>query len=1161
MVRTNALMLNRSGDLYMREVPAQIKTLDTTPYVELHAHSNYSMLEGASSIEELVWKARQQGHVALALTDHNGMFGSMEFARTAKEAGLQPITGLELTVLDAKYSDLQFEDRFADIHRHTKQVQRNRRETIQSKKARAGSSGRSHVTLLAETKHGYANLCRLSSIAFGLNEESEIAKQQKRIDPCVPIEELKAHSQGVILLTGCREGVLAQLIEDGHLQQSESVLRQFVQWFGHENVFVELQDNLVYGDQARNRSLLTIAERIGVRVVGTGNVHYHDRDRHRLQDVMVAIRHRKSLDESHQERRPNAEFYLRTPEEQMQRFRAYHSDAAANSVHIAQRCTFDLTEDLGYRLPAPKIKSGQTPAEELATICIRQLNERYATATDHIREIATSRLKYELRLIEANGLAGFFLVYHQIFHLAAEVEAEIRGTVTPQHATTPPGRGRGSSVASITCYLIGLSHIDPIKSNLTIDRFLNDDMHTFPDIDLDFPRDIRNKLIERIYQAWGKEHAALVAAFTTYRIKSAVRDVGKALGLSVTELKRLSKKIAPPSRINQLSEELTYQSDFVDLAQTKDWQHLVELARELDGFPRHLSQHPGGMVISSEPLINYVPCQPAAWPNRYLCHWDKDSISDAKMIKIDFLSLGMLSVVDEVVNLAAEHGYRPIDLSRIAFNDSHVYDAICRGDTIGVFQIESRAQIAMLPRTQPRTLEDLTVQVSIVRPGPIVGKAVNPYIQEREKQRRLDESYTPPSVHACVDEVLSETLGVVLFQEQVIQVARQMGGFTVSQAEQFRRAMGRKQSFEAIKRYEQKFMDGAHERDVPKAIATRMFQNLLGFAKFGFPKSHGAAFGLLAYQTAWLKQYYPVPFFCALFNNQPVGFYPPHVLINDAKRHKIEVKRPDINISRTRCTIEASQHDAPSIWHADETVRIGLGYVHGISEQIANYIESQRSIDGRFVSLFDFVQRTGINRKSVQNLIRIGAFDSLGLNRRELIWQLGLFGSNPDRGKSKIQQQLRLPLPTVQDQIQLKDFTNYQRIRADYELLSLSPDGHPMQFLRTSLGENVASSHHLHSMPNNTYVEVAGLVVCRQRPTTASGIIFLLLEDEFGLINILVSKKLSERFHNQVHTDPFILVEGILEQRSVEQQTLVATHLKALTLREDFHAPEGKFWR
>lgn len=1142
----------------MSEIPTQIKTLDTTPYVELHAHSNYSLLEGASSIEELVWEARQQGHVALALTDHNGMFGSMEFARAAKEAGLQPITGLELTVVDEKYSDRQIKDRSTDIRRHTKQVQRTRRETNQSRKGTLDPSGRSHVTLLAETKHGYANLCRLSSIAFGLNEESNTVKQKRRIDPCISIEELKSHSEGVILLTGCRESALAQLIEERRLEQSESILRQFVQWFGHENVFVELQDNLVYGDQARNRSLMTIAERIGVRVVGTGNVHYHNRDRHRLQDVLVAIRHRKSLDESHHERRPNAEFYLRTPEEQMKRFTAYHSDAAANSVHIARRCTFDLTEDLGYRLPSPKTKNGQTSAEELATICSRQLNKRYGAATDRIRKIATSRLEYELRLIEANGLTGFFLIYHQIFNLAAEVEAEIRGTVTVQRMSTPSGRGRGSSVASITCYLIGLSHIDPIKSNLTIDRFLNDDMHTFPDIDLDFPRDIRNKLIERIYQVWGKEHAALVAAFPTYRLKSAVRDVGKALGLPVTELKRLSKKITSHSSINQLLGELAYQSEFAELAQTQDWQHLVELARELDGFPRHLSQHAGGMVISSEPLMNYVPCQPAAWPNRYLCHWDKDSISDAKMVKIDFLSLGMLSVVEEAVDLVAEHGYKPIDLSRIAFNDPHVYDAICRGDTIGVFQIESRAQIAMLPRTQPRTLEDLTVQVSIVRPGPIVGKAVNPYIQEREKQRRLNERYTLPSIHTCVDEVLSETLGVVLFQEQVIQVARQMGGFTVSQAEQFRRAMGRRQSVEAIQRYEQKFMDGAYERDVPKAIATRMFQNLLGFAKFGFPKSHGAAFGLLAYQTAWLKHYYPVPFFCALFNNQPTGFYPPHVLINDAKRHKIEVKRPDINISRARCSIEASKD---GIWHADDTVRIGLGYVNGISKTIANHIESQRSITGAFMSLFDFVQRTGINRKSIQNLIRIGAFDSLGLNRRELIWQLGLFGGDPNRGKSKIQQQLRMPLPTVQDQIQLNDFTKYQRINADYELLSLSPDGHPMQFLRTSLGEGVISSHHLRSMPNNAYVEVAGLVVCRQRPTTANGIIFLLLEDEFGLINILVSKKLSERFRNQVHTEPFVLVKGILEQRTGEQQTLIATHLNALTLREDFHAPEGKFWR
>jgi len=1014
---------------------------------------------------------------------------------------------------------------------------------------------RSHVTLLAETKQGYASLCRLSSIAFGLNELTDTTKEERRLDPCIAIKELEAHSEGLILLTGCRDGAVARLAGDGRFDDSEAALRRFVEWFGLENVFVELQDNLVFGDRPRNRVLVQVAERVGVGVVGTGNVHYHDRARHRLQDVMVAIRSRKSLDESHQERRPNAEFYLRSPERQARRFESYHPEAAANSVRIARRCTFDLTKDLGYRLPSPETASGRSPIEELGAICRRQLYERYSTASIEDREAAEARVEHELRLIALNGLAGFFLVYHQIFELASEVADEVRGTEARRRANMPPGRGRGSSVASIVCYLIGLSHIDPIKNNLTVDRFLNEGMRTFPDIDLDFARDIRAELIERVYQVWGKEHAALVAIFPTYRLKSAIRDIGKVLGLPSAELERLAKKSDPHGSIDDLPEELARLPEFADRLETQAWRDLVKLAQELAGFPRHLSQHVGGIVISSEPLIDYVPCQPAAWPNRYICHWDKDSVDDAKMVKIDFLALGMLSVVEETADLIAEQGHRPLDLSRIAFDDSDVYDDICRGDTVGVFQIESRAQIAMLPRTQPRNLEDLTVQVSIVRPGPIVGGAVNPYVREREKQRRLGDRYKPPNVHECVNDVLGETLGVVLFQEQVVQVARQMGGFTAGQAEQFRRAMSRKRSLAAMQQHELDFMDGAASRGVPQETAERMFQNLLGFAEFGFPKSHGAAFGLLAYQTTWLKRYHPAPFTCALFNNQPMGFYPPHVLTNDAKRHNVEVLRPDINVSRSRCSVEVTEDGR-------DGVRVGLGYVRSVGEAAAERIEYEHNRDGDFLSLFDFVQRSGASRESTQNLIRVGAFDDFGLNRRELIWQLGLFWGDMHQSKLSVKQdrQLRMPLATSQDQVQLADFNDYQRMTADYELLSLSPDRHPMQFLRPALGEGVASSRHLRSLPGNSTVEVAGLVVCRQRPMTAKGIIFLLLEDEFGLMNILVSRELSEKFRDHIRMEPFIRATGILEQRAGKQRTLVATHLEALVPTEVFRTPEGKSW-
>ncbi|MYE31599.1 MAG: DNA polymerase III subunit alpha, partial [Chloroflexi bacterium] len=998
------------------------------PYVELHLHTHYSLLDGASSPDELMHTAVQQGHAALALTDHDGLFGAMEFARAARAGGLRPITGLELTVSEPATGH----DDPADLDEE--------------------GQVRSHLTLLAETREGYANLCRLSSLAFGLGETDRRTQEARRTDPVAPLAALERHAAGLIVLTGCREGRIPALVQAGRGAEAAAALARLVGWFGAEQVFVELQDNDVHGDRPRNEALVRLAERAGVGVVGTGNVHYHARERHRLQDVLVAIRHRSTLDESHAERRPNAEFWLRSPAEQAERFARYHPEAAANSVHIARRCAFDLTGDLGYRLPAPPLSEGATPLGELERICRERLGERYRSPSERAK--AEAQLAEELRLIELHDLAGFFLIYHEVFELAEEVARDVRAAGIARGLTDlPPGRGRGSSVSSIVCYLIGLSHIDPIHHGLFVGRFLNEEMDSLPDIDLDFPRDIRAELIERVHARWGREHAALVASFATYRTRGAIRDAGKALGLPVAELDRLARRAGPFEGPEQILEVLANDPQFGEGAGMRSWRELAEMVPQLVGVPRHLSQHPGGMVIASEPLIDCVPCQPAAMPNRYLCHWDKDSIGDARMVKIDFLGLGMLSVVEEAVDLIAAGRGRVVDLSRIDFEDEAVFDTICQGDTVGVFQIESRAQIAMLPRTQPRSLEDLTVQVSIVRPGPIVGGAVNPYVRRREMQRR-NPRYRPPPPHECVREVLDETLGVVIFQEQVLQVARHMGGFTAGEADRFRRSLGRRRAHEELDAWQQRFLDGAGERGVGRAVAERVFDNLAGFAEFGFPKSHGAAFGLLAYQSTWLKQYYAPEFMCALFNQQPMGFYPPHVLTNDAKRHGVPVERPDINASAARCTVELPEG----------AVRVGLGYVRGVGEALAERVEAERARGGPYQSLFGFVQRTGLGRRATSHLIRAGAFDSLGLRRRELLWQLGLFTGNPT-GQAAVTptpeatdgRQLRLELPTGQDMVTLPDLGERERMAADYDLLGLSPDRHPMQFLRRALGEGVAS--------------------------------------------------------------------------------------------------------
>jgi error-prone DNA polymerase len=506
-----------------------------------------------------------------------------------------------------------------------------------------------------------------------------------------------------------------------------------------------------------------------------------------------------------------------------------------------------------------------------------------------------------------------------------------------------------------------------------------------------------------------------------------------------------------------------------------------------------------------------VPLEQSAMEGRVLIQWDKDSVDDARMIKIDFLALGMLSAVDECLELIEEHRGKHTDLSRIDFQDERVYDAICRADTMGVFQIESRAQMQTLPRTRPRSLEDLTVEVAIIRPGPIVGGAVNPYI--RRRMGRESVTYDHPSL----EPVLAETLGVILFQEQVLQVAMALAGFTAGQAESLRRAMSRKRSKEAIAKLKEQFMEGCMRNGVSEDVAETVFRKIAGFAEFGFPKAHAAAFGLLAYQTAWLRSYYPTEFLCALFNAQPMGFYGPHVLVNDGRRHGVEVLPPDINRSGANCTVEG------------DAVRVGIRYVKGLSEVTAREVQQERGRGDPFRSLFDFLERTRLKREAIENLIVCGAFDGFGLERRELLWQLGLIYRSD--GRNAVDRQLALSLPTEQDMVELQPMTDWDRMAADYAVLGLSPNRHPMAFLRPQLHEGVVPSRMLASLPDGAPVEVAGLVVCRQRPGTAKGFVFLVLEDEFGLVNVVVKPDVYERQRALVRTEPLVMVRGELQRR------------------------------
>jgi len=1036
-------------------------------YVELHCHSAYSFLDGASLPEELAARAAELGYGALALTDHDGVYGSLEFAHAAKAFGVRPITGAEVTLDDG-----------------------------------------SHVTLLVESTQGYANLCRLLTATHARTREgAELAP------PALEPALLAELNDGLVCLSGCARHGLAVRNPNGAAALARA--------FGRERFFVELQRPYERGDERRNAALRDLAETLGVQTVATGDAHAHHLRRTALQDVLVAVRHRTSLDGCEAERRGNREAVLFAPDEPAERF-PLDRDAVERSVELAARLEFDLTEDLGYRYPDFS-DTGEPAIRQLAGVCDRAFEGRYG-GTNGLKRRARQRLDEELKLIDELGLAGFFLLHWEVLELARECALEVRGGSLARNVL-PPGRGRGSSVGSIVCYLTGLSHVDPVHAGLSLGRFLNRELVSVPDIDLDFPRDIREKLIVRVTERYGREHAALVASFATYRSRGAIRDVGKALGLPFAELERLARLTdGSPRRVR---EELAKLPGGEAKLGSPRWRAFTELCGEIGGLPRHLSQHPGGMVISTRPLVELVPVQPAAMEGRQICQWDKDSCADAGFLKIDLLGLGMLSAVEDCVNQIARLHGKTIDLSRIPLDDQVVYGEIQRADTVGVFQIESRAQMQSLLRTLPENLEDLTIQVALVRPGPIQGGAVHPFIHNRQ-QLRVNPEFVPPYDHPLLEEPLRETLGVVVFQEQVLAVAIALAGFSVGEAEGLRRAMSRKRSKEAVEAFHERFVEGALGRGVDRQTAEEVFLKLNGFAAFGFPKSHAAAFGLLAYQSAWLRHHYPAEFLCALLNAQPMGFYPPSSLVRDAQRRGVEVRPPDVNLSRAECGLEG------------EAVRVGLEYVRSLSEEEAKALVAERDRRGPFGGVRELAQRSALDRPRLEAIVASGACDSFEGGRRALLWELGLAPrAQTVPGSGGAERQLALPLDPTAETPALREHTAWERMLADYRTTSLSVGVHPLELLRPHLPEGTLSSRELEEERTGRLVSVAGMAVARQRPATANGVVFMLLEDEFGQVNLIVPPSVYERFRALVRAEPLLLARGRFERYGRNRNVLV----------------------
>ena len=1047
----------------------------TDHYVELHCHSNYSFKEGASSLEELLVRAKELEYPALSLTDHDNLCGAMEFSRIANSVGVQPITGAEITMKDG-----------------------------------------SHLTLLAETRQGYSNLCNLITY-------SRMGQDGDRLDPRLDPALLPGHAEGLVVLTGCSKGRLPSLITEGRANDAETEMRSYLEWFGAGNVFVELQQNLVYGDTPRNKLLVSLARKLGVAVVATNNAHYHTLRRHRLQDALVAIQHNKTLEQTHRERRPNASFYLKSAA-QMEGLFQELPEAVHNTTVIAERCSFNLETNLGYELPDYEVPHGYTAQSFFEEVCCEAAFRKYKSISPRVQE----RLEEEFRLIRKHNLAGFFLTYYEVIQIAREAMIDL-GLGDPEIPLEdrPPGRGRGSSVAMLVGYLIGLSHIDPLEYDLSLGRFINDESVGAIDIDLDFPRDIREELIKRVHEKYGWKRAALTGAISTYQIKGCIRDLGKALGLHADDIDKLAKRV-DTHHAGSLESEMKVLPDFRDKVDAPVWDILIELASELQGFPKYLMQHSGGMIIGSDPLIDMVPVQPGGMDDRYICHWDRDSVADAHFVKIDFLALGALSQMQEALQLIEEHRGEFVDLSRIRFDDMTVYDSIHKADTIGIFQIESAAQMQTVVRLKPESLQEMAYEVAAVRPGVGINNGVSQFIERY--RRGVDWEYD----HEAEAPALERTLGIILFQDQVNELAVHIAGFSPKKADDLRRAFSRKNNEGLLKRYWEEFRDGAAANGVPEEVAKKIFGKFSG--QYMFPESHAYAFGITAYQMAWMKYYYPLEFYVAIFNQQPMGFYNLETLKEDAKHHSIRVLNPDINESMGKCMIKD-----------DDSFILGLMNVKGLGAANVEAITEARERGGRFHNLADAMRRTGLQRRAIENSITAGAFDSLVPDRRSALWEVGLL-------YQPIVAQQALPLPVEQDMAPLSPMTDWETMVGEYRAMGLYPNGHLMLALRPTLSLDVVPSHRVQDLAENTNVKVAGMVVRRQRPLGKA--VFITLEDEFGRVPIVVWPKTYDEYRF-VLREPVLEVHGEVSRRD-GTMNVVLKHAEPIDVKGPL--PKARNW-
>jgi error-prone DNA polymerase len=1073
----------------------------TDLYCELHGHTAFSFLEGASAPEDLAERAARLGLPAVAVTDRSGVYGIPRFHKAAREVGVEAIVGAEAML-----------------------------------------EGGVRLPLLVQDARGYSNLCRmLTSGALG----------RPKGEATVGWELLEEHAGGLFALTGGESGPLMQAWRRGGDDAAAAVLGTLVGIFGTGRVTVEVQRHQRRDEEARNVALVRLARQAGVPVAATQDALCAAPDDGPLADALTCIREHRTLDTAGKLLEPNHTRRLRSPKEMVRLF-ADLPEAIAATRRVVDACPFRLHQ-LPYRFPSARLEEGRDEVGELRARVEEGARERYRTITSKVR----AQLERELALIAKLGLAGYFLVVHDIVRFCRS-----RGILA---------QGRGSAANSAVCYALAITAVDPIAMELLFERFLSEERGEWPDIDIDLPSgDLREEVIQHVYRTYGERGAAMTANVISYRRRSAIREVGKVLGFSAEHLDRLSALVGGWEFAGDVREELT---DFLRTSglapEERRARLLVELVARLLHLPRHLGQHSGGMVLAAGRLDDVVPLEPASMPGRVVIQWDKDDCADLGIIKVDLLGLGMLQVLQDAVPLIEEHEGVTIDLAHLPPDEPEVYDMLCKADTVGVFQIESRAQMATLPRMRPQRFYDLVVEVAIIRPGPIVGKMVHPYLNRRAGRERVVYP------HPDLEPILKRTLGVPLFQEQLMRVAMVAAGFSGGQAEELRRAMGAKRSVERMARLERDLREGMRVRGIEGKAADDIVQGITSFALYGFPESHAASFALIAYASAYLRAHHPTCFLAALLNAWPMGFYHPATLVQDAKRHGVRVLPIDVCASGVGCRIEkdvgrftgletagkrekgkgqrggkdlkqtqsavpCSSFDVlPLTFHRSPAnpqtlersnssastlaVRLGLRFVKGMREEAARRIEEEAA-KAPFASVREVAMRCALRNDELATLAEIGAFASLGQTRRSALWQVSaLDGRRPPLAQAMQPDPPTSPLP---------EMTLRERYVADYLGSGVTVGRHPLALRREELaGRGILSAAQLNRVRDGQLVRIAGVVIVRQRPYTAKGMCFMTLEDETGFANVAVMPNNFELQRTAITTSALLEVEGRAQAR------------------------------